>query len=69
MPRRRNNNGPFWLSTDTFHKRMIESALRDAEGEMRTAAARLGISRTHLYALCKRLVVDPKEYHRKEVSG
>jgi len=66
MPKRKNENAPFWQSTYAFQKRMIESALLDAGGVVQTTAARLGISRTYLHKLCADLDIDTKAFYAKQ---
>ena len=50
--------GPLADAVDDLERRMIHDALREAGGNVATAAARLGISRKGLFLKRRRLGID-----------
>jgi DNA-binding NtrC family response regulator len=66
MPIKRNQNAPFWLALekkeDEFMREMIEGALSVTGGNVSRAASALGIHRTYLAKLMKRLKIDRSSF-------
>jgi DNA-binding NtrC family response regulator len=50
---------PYFEAVDAFKRDIIQRALREAHGDATIAAARLGLSRTQMYALIKKFNLNP----------
>jgi DNA-binding NtrC family response regulator len=68
MPSKRNPNAPYWLALEHKEREIIEGALLATGGNVTRAASALGIDRTYLTKVMKRLDMDRKSYSEKEVT-
>jgi DNA-binding NtrC family response regulator len=68
MPMKRNPNAPYWLAIEHKEREIIDGALLATCGNVTRAASALGIDRTYLTKIMKRLEIDRKSYKAKEVS-
>lgn len=72
MPTKRNPNAPFWIAMgkaiELKEREIIDSALVATDGNITRAAAALGIDRSYLTKLIRRLEIDRKSYKSKEVA-
>lgn len=68
MPSKRNPNAPYWLALEKKEREIIDGALVVTGGNVTRAASALGIDRTYLTKIIKRLEIDRRSYATKEVS-
>ncbi len=68
MPTRRNPNAPYWLAIEQKEREIIDGALSATGGNVTRAASALGIDRTYLNKLIKRLEIDRGAYKTKEAT-
>lgn len=68
MPMKRNPRAPFWLGIAQKEREIIDGALSATGGNVTRAAAALGIDRTYLTKLIKRLEIDRNDYKEKVVT-
>lgn len=62
MPIKQNPNAPYWIAIEQKEREIIEGALSATGGSLGRAANALGIHRTHLAKVMKRLNIDRKDY-------
>ena len=68
MPIRRNPSAPYWLAIEKREREIIDGALSHTGGNVTRAAGALGIDRTHLINIMRRLGIDRKSYSAQKAS-
>lgn len=68
MPMKRNPRAPYWLAIAQKEREIIDGALAATGGNVTRAASALGIDRTYLTKLIKRLEIDRTDYKEKMVT-
>lgn len=62
MALRRNPNAPFWVAIEQKEREVIEGALTATGGNITRTAKALGIDRSNLVKIMKRVGVDYKSF-------
>lgn len=68
MASKRNPNAPYWLAIEQKEREIIDGALLATGGHVTRASSALGIDRTYLTKVMKRLGINRKSYLEQKVS-
>lgn len=69
MSSKRNPNAPFWIAIAHKEREIVEGALRATGGNVSRSASALGIHRTYLIVVMKRLDISRESYLPSKVSS
>jgi hypothetical protein len=70
MSVRRNPEGPYWTAVRAAERSILDAALRQTKGDVKRAAAALGLSRNWFVIRSRQLGLDMATYRRgRNVGG
>lgn len=66
MPKRRNEDAPYWVALRETEKKLIEGALKATKFQRAEAARLLGIDRTYMVGRMRKLGISVEFKHQGE---